>query len=258
MLGLATTSGVGGWELYLNYLALESDAAYRQYALIHEFGHALGLEHPFEASDGDVFNGVTDPLSSAYPEDSVMAYRNPANNIWPDFFSINDLNALIQAWGPERQFLRDKSNYFYGNDFKDDIIGGSKSDVIIGNAGSDFIFGRSGDDEVRGGLNADSLRGGSGDDRLFGGRGHDFLFGGRGNDVMRGGYGSDIFEVSEGNDVIEDFRVSDGDQLLITGQFAFDLAQEGKNLLIIYELGSTILNNVDLIEFSSQQSMQVV
>ena len=45
-LGLATTSGVSGWELYLNYPALDDDEPYRRYALIHEFGHSLGLEHP--------------------------------------------------------------------------------------------------------------------------------------------------------------------------------------------------------------------
>ena len=78
-LGLAATTGVGGWELYLNYPAFKGDEAYLRYALIHEFGHSLGLEHPFEARDGDVWNGSTDPWSSAYPEDTVIAYRSPRN-----------------------------------------------------------------------------------------------------------------------------------------------------------------------------------
>ena len=85
-LGLATTSGVGGWELYLNYFALHDDESYRRYALLHEFGHSLGLEHPFEARDGDVFNGIKDPWASAYPEDTVMAYRSPRSESWPEFF----------------------------------------------------------------------------------------------------------------------------------------------------------------------------
>ena len=100
-LGLATTSGFGGWELFINYPELEYDEAYRRYVLIHEFGHALGLEHPFEAGDGDVLNGITDPWRSAYPEDTVMAYRNPASGVWPEFFTSNDLQALIQIWGSE-------------------------------------------------------------------------------------------------------------------------------------------------------------
>ena len=100
-LGLATTNGFGGWELFVNYPEVEFDEAYRRYVLIHEFGHALGLEHPFEAGDGDVLNGITDPWRSAYPEDTVMAYRNPASGVWPEFFTSNDLQALIQIWGSE-------------------------------------------------------------------------------------------------------------------------------------------------------------
>ena len=100
-LGLATTSGFGGWELFINFPEVEFDEAYRRYVLIHEFGHALGLEHPFEAGDGDVLNGITDPWRSAFPEDTVMAYRNPATGVWPEFFTSNDLQALIQIWGSE-------------------------------------------------------------------------------------------------------------------------------------------------------------
>ena len=59
-----------------------------------------------EANDGDdVFKGNIDPWSSAYPEQTVMAYRSPGHGFRPDFFSDNDLNALVEVWGAERQFL---------------------------------------------------------------------------------------------------------------------------------------------------------
>ena len=64
-LGLATTTGSGGWELFVNYPEVQTDENYRRYVLIHEFGHALGLEHPFEDGDGDTVNGTTDPWASA-------------------------------------------------------------------------------------------------------------------------------------------------------------------------------------------------
>ena len=45
-LGLATTSG-NAWELFVNYPGVADDESYRRYVNVHEFGHALGLEHPF-------------------------------------------------------------------------------------------------------------------------------------------------------------------------------------------------------------------
>jgi len=71
LIGLATNDPNGGWELFVNYPKVESDEASRRYVLIHEFGHSLGLEHPFEAGDGDAVNGITNPWLSAYPEETV-------------------------------------------------------------------------------------------------------------------------------------------------------------------------------------------
>ena len=90
-LGLAMSSGDDGWELFVNYPEVEFDEADRRYVLIQEFGHSLGLEYPFEEGDGDVLNGISDPWLSAYPEDTVMAYRTPSTGQWPDFFTDNDL-----------------------------------------------------------------------------------------------------------------------------------------------------------------------
>lgn len=248
-LGLATTTGVGGWELYLNYSALDDDEPYRRYALIHEFGHSLGLEHPFEARDGDVFNGSTDPWSSAHPEDTVMAYRRPRSESWPDFFSDNDLNALIEVWGAERQVLDDTGVRFHGNDYKDEVIGGSGADQIKGGSGFDLIFGRAGNDELRGGRNADEVRGGSGNDRLYGGRGHDTLFGGKGDDVIRGGFGTDLFVYSAGNDLIEDFRFSENDRIELPAGVLYELDQQGNDLRISTDMGFLLLYNVSQSEF---------
>ena len=123
-LGLATGSGDSGWELFVNYPEVEFDEAYRRYVLIHEFGHSLGLEHPFDEGDGDVLNGITDPWLSAYPEDTVMAYRNPLSGQWPNFFTENDLNALVEVWGAEALRFGDGGHVFAGNNYSEIVEGG--------------------------------------------------------------------------------------------------------------------------------------
>ena len=99
-LGLAMSSGDDGWELFVNYPEVEFDEADRRYVLIQEFGHSLGLEYPFEEGDGDVLNGISDPWLSAYPEDTVMAYRTPSTGQWPDFFTDNDLMRWSRSGEP--------------------------------------------------------------------------------------------------------------------------------------------------------------
>ena len=250
-LGLATTSGVGGWELYLNYPALDNDEPYRRYALIHEFGHSLGLEHPFEAGDGDVFNGSTDPWSSAYPEDTVMAYRSPRSESWPEFFSDNDLNALIEVWGAEARYLSENDDIVVGNAFRDVLLGDSGNDELRGLRKSDLLNGGLGDDRLLGGPGSDQIFGGSGSDVIHGGWGHDEIRPGSGDDWVRGGYGSDLFVMGSGDDVIEDFRVADHDKIGIRDFMDYSLAQIGNDLRISTGIGNTILYGVDQSSFDA-------
>ena len=250
-LGLATTSGVGGWELYLNYPALDNDEPYRRYALIHEFGHSLGLEHPFEARDGDVFNGSTDPWSSAYPEDTVMAYRSPRSESWPEFFSDNDLHALIEVWGAEARYLSENDDDVVGNDYRDVLLGDGGNDELRGLSKSDLLNGGLGDDRLLGGPGSDQIFGGSGSDVIHGGWGHDEIRPGSGDDRVRGGYGSDLFVIGSGDDVIEDFRVADHDKIGIRDFMDYSLAQIDNNLRISTGIGNTILYGVDQSSFDA-------
>ena len=250
-LGLATTSGVGGWELYLNYPALDNDEPYRRYALIHEFGHSLGLEHPFEARDGDVFNGSTDPWSSAYPEDTVMAYRSPRSESWPEFFSDNDMNALIEVWGAEARYLSQNDDVVVGNAYRDVLLGDGGNDELRGLSKSDLLNGGLGDDRLLGGPGSDQIFGGSGSDVIHGGWGHDEIRPGSGDDRVRGGYGSDLFVIGSGDDVIEDFRVADHDKIGIRDFMDYSLAQIDNNLRISTGIGNTILYGVDQSSFDT-------
>ena len=91
--GITTTNGYQDrqwFEILLDGTKLV-DLAHRRYASLHEYGHTLGLEHPFADGDGDSAGGTNPWTSNFYPEDTVMAYRNPLSGQWPQWFSPGDI-----------------------------------------------------------------------------------------------------------------------------------------------------------------------
>ena len=155
-----TTPSGNFWEVMLNTPAFGGQSDYRNYAALHELGHTMGLEHPFDTSDGDVYLSSS-PSRSAFPEDTVMAYRDPQGRRWPAKYSNNDIAALQTIWGVESP---------------------SSSPVPATNpVAGQRLIGTIGDDVLTGGPSSDLLQGELGNDRLIGGGGADELWGGLGS-----------------------------------------------------------------------------
>jgi len=217
-----------------------TDQAYRRYAAIHEFGHTLGLEHPFDSGDGDSTGGTSPWTSSVYPEDTVMAYRNPRSGSWPQWYSASDIRALVETWGLEDdqrgsyQLERSGSGQVllvgdpttaareiaagawelvefqacqrlqYGTESDDLLIGVAP---FAGGWMDEWFAGGGGADLLAGGGGRDQLLGGGGDDTLRGGQGQDALEGGTGNDQLYGGGGRNTLIPGSGADAL--FVLSD-------------------------------------------------
>lgn len=153
------------WEIMLNTPAFNGEVDYLYYAALHELGHTLGLEHPFDNSDGDVFES-SNSSRSAYPEETLLAYRSPLGESWPTGFTANDLAALKAIWGVETTKVMSSTATSPSGDR---LIGTMFNDVLTGGSGPDLLRGEQGNDVLTGGGGRDELWGGKGSNQFFSG-----------------------------------------------------------------------------------------
>ena len=97
-LGIALANDNGRqswWELMLNASALAGNPSGFRYTFLHELGHVLGLEHPFDDSDGDA-----EGQRFGWPDaaTTMMAYTRPPGG-WPETYQTLDWAALASVWG---------------------------------------------------------------------------------------------------------------------------------------------------------------
>jgi Ca2+-binding RTX toxin-like protein len=170
-----------------------------------------------------------------------MAYRSPANQLWPNDFTANDKAALTELWG-----LETTDNQEVTSDNSDDLLpqfmdantkrfkGTSQADWIIGNKGNNIINGRGENDYLIGRSGNNTLKGGAGDDIIYGGKGNDVLKAGKGTDILYGGFGQNTFS-NAADGFIDSINIECGQKLE---------SKQQRNT----KKNKSITNNVDIIK----------
>jgi serralysin len=114
------------------------------------------------------------------------------------------------------------------------LVGGQGNDRITSHGSDDILYGNMGNDTLNGGPGSEIIRGGQGDDVLYGAAGNDWLSGDRGNDTITGGTGADIFHTFSGAglDRVLDFRIADGDRVMLDSGTTYTLKQVGPDAVV--------------------------
>ena len=207
---------------------------------MHEIGHALGLDHPFEGEDQL-------PSSLDFRNYTIMSYTDPENHYFYD--GDGDYNYLISStpmvfdiaavqhlygatshntadtvykydpskpvveaiWDSDGIDTLDFSNF--GKALDINLTAGAYSTIaftswsMTDNLGIAFgtiiekAIGGAGNDTITGNSADNTLYGGAGDDVISAGDGNDILYCGPGNDTLSGGLGADEFRFYLGDGI---------------------------------------------------------
>lgn len=187
--------------------------SYGYHTILHEIGHAVGLDHTHQGAFTLASNLDT-------TSNTVMSYNYSSSSQGLQYLDVAALQSIYgasttggftigQSVGNRIQLDgNNAANVFSLADAPDDravhskIMGNGGNDVLTGNNGSDKLRGNLGNDTLNGDSGDDFLRGGAGNDTLNGGAGNDYLNGGLDDDVLNGGSGSDILVGRLGNDIL--------------------------------------------------------
>lgn len=217
-----------------------TDISTDPYLILHELGHALGLDHPF---DGTVLDPAYD--NSKF---TVMSYdSNPDTGDYSDALMLYDIYALQDLWGAADSNPEDntytgprtstidalwdsggtdeldasgwaggvtldlREGYFSQFGATEDFViaygtvienatGSAGDDEITGNSANNEMSGNGGDDTLSGNGGKDTITGDGGRDSVGGGKKADLLKGNGGKDTLSGGNGGDTLDGGNGND----------------------------------------------------------
>ncbi|MCF3932631.1 hypothetical protein L1787_04265 [Acuticoccus sp. M5D2P5] len=241
--------------------------------LLHEFGHALGLKHPFDDSPNlplrlDNTNNTlmsyndADGAKSAFQRFDKQAlkalYGPPGafDGVSVDFLAKSNTLKVVGSTGVDTLIgVNDDSvllgragnDRLFGREGADRLTGGADNDLLYGFHGRDTLFGNGGDDRLRAGLDDDRAFGGHGTDRLFGEPGDDYLHGGSGEDILFGGAGDDTLEGGGGNDRLIGHRGAD---IFVVG------GDKGTEILSDFHPGQGDQIDIRALDMSAAEALQ--
>ena len=122
LLGITTYNKNGIWEIFINWSNIKTKNQLN-FTLMHEIGHALGLEHPHDSKDGDYYKS-TSISESAPATQTIMSSKKPDPLIYPTQYQVNDLQALTEIWGTGNSLI---SNDLITKPIKPKILSNSRT-----------------------------------------------------------------------------------------------------------------------------------
>jgi len=242
---------------------------------VNNDGTLLALERAFSVGQGNTVKlfeieteGASnilgqDNLSAADIENASVTKRELLDvetdlGIAPDNLEALALGPVLDD-GRQSLIIASDNNFNPNGQFTQFLAFALEFDtgVIAGTAGDDVLKGTDEGDRIEAGAGNDTLLGLKGDDYLLGGAGGDRMLGDSGDDIFDGGVGDDryiggkgadsfILRPGEGVDAIRDFRLWQGDTIVLASGLTFDdltidrFGQDGAELFVGDELLATV------------------